>query len=155
MPEVGRAGQSFSAAMRSQTALPTRLHELAILVVSREWSAKYPFFVHSRSALKEGVSREVVEAVRQQKTPHFHSEEEKAVYDAVSEVCRSRTLRKSTYDSAVSILGLDTLIMVITAAGFYSMVATLTNAFDMPVPGGEDPFAEEKKRGGAGRGISR
>ena len=32
------------------------------------------------------------------------------------------------------------LIMVVTATGFYEMVATLTNAFDSVVPGGTDPF---------------
>ena len=121
-----------------------RLHELVILVVSREWSANYPFFVHSQSAVSEGLSRETVEAVRENKTPSLREEGEKAAYHVASELCRLKTLRRSTYDNAISVLGLDTLIMVVTAVGFYEMVATLTNAFDSPVPGGANPFTKNQ-----------
>ena len=36
--------------------------------------------------------------------------------------------------------GLDLAIEIMSIAGFYSMVATVLNGFDVPTPNGERPF---------------
>ena len=41
---------------------------------------------------------------------------------------------------ALAALGLDLLIELIAAAGFYTLVAMTLNAFDVPVPGGKRPL---------------
>jgi 4-carboxymuconolactone decarboxylase len=52
----------------------------------------------------------------------------------------TRTLSQATYDRAIAVLGLDKVIELITALGFYTMVAIMLNGFDAPVPGGERPL---------------
>jgi len=46
--------------------------------------------------------------------------------------------------------------MIITVVGLYEMVATLTNAFDMPVQEARDTFAlkEEERQGRRSNGVS-
>ena len=58
----------------------------------------------------------------------------------VVEMNETRTLSQPTYDRAIAALGLDRTIELITALGFYTMVAIMLNGFDAPVPGGERPL---------------
>ena len=49
-------------------------------------------------------------------------------------------MSQPAYDRALAALGLDLLIELIVAAGFYTMVAMTLNTFDAPVPGGKRPL---------------
>ena len=73
-------------------------------------------------------------------SPTFDRDDERLVYDLVTEMNETRTLSQPTYDRAVALLGLDHVIELITALGFYTMVAIMLNGFDAPVPGGERPL---------------
>lgn len=70
----------------------------------------------------------------------FAREDERVVYDTITELNEARTLSQPAYDRALAALGLDLLIELIAAAGFYTMVAMTLNAFDAPVPGGKRPL---------------
>jgi 4-carboxymuconolactone decarboxylase len=114
-----------------------RLFELMILVVARNFSAQYEWFAHGPRAAEAGISAEAVEAIRNRRTPVLTRDDEKMVYDVVTELCSARTLSKSAYDRALGMLGLEQLIELIAGAGFYIMLATVLNAFDVEVPTGE------------------
>jgi hypothetical protein len=49
-------------------------------------------------------------------------------------------LSQATYDRGVEHFGLELFIELVTAIGFYTMVAMMLNAFDAPVPGGSRPL---------------
>lgn len=83
---------------------------------------------------------EVVEAIRARRRPEFLREDESLVYDVITELNETHALGQPSYDRAIAALGLDLLIELITAAGFYSMIAMVLNAFDAPVPGGNRPL---------------
>jgi 4-carboxymuconolactone decarboxylase len=82
-----------------------------------------------------------VDAIRTRSTPEFAREDERVVYQTITELNETRTLSQTTYDRALAALGLDLLIELIAAAGFYTMVAMTLNAFDAPVPGGKRPLS--------------
>jgi 4-carboxymuconolactone decarboxylase len=118
-----------------------RLFELMVLVVARHWSAQYEWFVHEKHGLEAGLTPAVVDAIRTRLTPEFSREDERVVYDTITELNETRTLSQPAYDRALAALGLDLLIELIAAAGFYTMVAMTLNAFDAPVPGGHRPLS--------------
>jgi len=138
-PAIAAAADRLGTALR-QGALDKRLFELMVLVVARHWSAQYEWFAHARQGLAAGLSPALVEAIRQQRTPDFARDDERLIYDLVTEMNQTRTLPQATYDRAVAALGLDLVIELITAIGFYTMVAIMLNGFDAPVPGGERPL---------------
>lgn len=82
----------------------------------------------------------MVDAIRERREPKFAREDERLVYDTITELNEARTLSQAAYERALANLGLDLLIELITAAGFYTMVAMMLNAFEAPVPGGERPL---------------
>ena len=141
IPEIADHGNRFGNALRLGGKLDRRLFEVMVLVIARHWSAQYEWFVHERRALEAGVTQAVVDAIRTRCAPEFTREDERLVYDTITELNEARTLSQPAYDRALAVLGLDLLIELITAAGFYTMVAMTLNAFDAPVPGGKRPLS--------------
>ena len=138
-PAIAAAADRLGTALR-QGSLEKRLFELMVLVVARHWSAQYEWFAHAKQGIAAGLSPAMVEAIRQKRTPDFACDDERLIYDLVTEMNETRTLSQPTYDRAVAALGLDRVIELITAVGFYTMVAIMLNGFDATVPGGERPL---------------
>ena len=140
-PQLADQANQFGNAFRLAGKLDKRLFELMVLLVARHWSAQYEWFVHERNGLAAGVTQEIVDAIRTRSVPEFAREDERVVYETITELNETRTLGQPTYDRALAALGLDLLIELIAAAGFYTMVAMTLNAFDAPVPGGKLPLS--------------
>ena len=79
-PDLADRANQLSNALRLHGKLEKRLFELMVLVVARHWSAQYEWFVHETAALKAGLSPEVVEAVRDRRSPEFVRDDERLVY---------------------------------------------------------------------------
>jgi 4-carboxymuconolactone decarboxylase len=140
LPHLADAANQLGNTLRLQGKLDRRLFELMVLVVARHWSAQYEWYAHERRAREVKLAPEIIEAIRDRKTPTFSSEAEKLVYELVTEINETRTLGQATYDRGLALLGLDVLIELVTAAGFYTTVAMVINAFDAPVPGDARPL---------------
>jgi 4-carboxymuconolactone decarboxylase len=139
-PELADRANQLGNALRVHGKLDRRLFELAVLLVARHWSAQYEWYAHEKAALRAGVSPEVVEAIRTERTPRFDRDDERLVFEVICEINETRSLSQPSYERALAVLGLDLLIELVTAAGFYSMVAMVLNAFDAPVPEGKRPL---------------
>jgi 4-carboxymuconolactone decarboxylase len=140
IPEIAERANHFSDRIRSKSKVERRLFELMVIAVARAWSAQYEWLAHARQGEAAGLSPAVVEAIRQRRTPVFERDDERLVFDTVTELSVTRTLSQATYDRALAAFGQDLLIELITGAGFYTMIAMMLNAFDVPAPGGAHPL---------------
>jgi 4-carboxymuconolactone decarboxylase len=140
IPRIAEAANRMGNSLRLEGKLDRRLFELAILVIARHWSAQYEWFVHEKAALNAGVSGEVVEALRHRTRPAFARSDEQLVYELVSELQETRTLSQGSFDRAMTALGPELLIELVSVIGFYTTAAMMINAFDAPVPGGARPL---------------
>jgi len=134
-------------AIRTYTAfreakIERRLFELMILVVARYHGAQYEWYAHGPRSIEAGIAPEVVEAIRNRRTPVLTGDDEKMVYDTVTELCVSRRLSQASYDRALAALGMECLVELIAGTGFYTMIALTLNAFDVPVPDGPRPLPD-------------
>lgn len=116
------------------------LFELMVLVVARHWSAQYEWFAHEKAALENGISPDVVDAIRNRPEPPFKNQSERVTCEVTSEMLQPRALSDGTYARALELFGLDILIELLAAIGFYTMVAITLVGFDAPVPGGAQPL---------------
>jgi 4-carboxymuconolactone decarboxylase len=64
-PEVGNLAQKFGAQTRFNSCLPLALNELAILMIARDWTAQFVWWVHRRIAEEAGLDPTVVQAIAQ------------------------------------------------------------------------------------------
>ncbi len=51
---------------------------------------------------------------------------------------RSLSVSEANYRRCIALLGEQAIVELISAVGFYVMVAMMLNAFDVPVPGGKN-----------------
>jgi 4-carboxymuconolactone decarboxylase len=122
----------------SRVKLERRLLELMILVAARSATAQYAWFIHEPYALKFGIAPEIVQAIREQRTPDFSREDERLVYDITTELNTTRTLSNASYQRGMAMFGEQVMIELVSAIGFYAMVAMTLNAFAVAVPRGKE-----------------
>jgi 4-carboxymuconolactone decarboxylase len=140
IPELADRANHLGNVLRAKGKLDKRLFELMVLIIARRWSAQYEWYAHAKAALEAGLSPETVEAIQHRRRPESLCEDEQLIYEVITEIADTGTLSESSYDRALAALGLDLLIELITAAGFYTMIALVLNAFDAPVPTGDQPL---------------
>src|SRR5579862_4899720 len=131
-PKIAERAHHFGHALRIDGKLPRNLFELASLVVARDWSAQYVFTTHARYAREQGISDDVIDAIRTHRTPAFAKEDERLVYDVTRELLETKRITDETYERALAALGLQNLIELVSTIGFYMTASALVNAFDVP-----------------------
>ena len=124
----------------SRVKLERRLVQLMILVSARLASAQFAWFVHEPHAVKLGIAPDILEAIRERRTPNFVREDERLVYDITLELNNTRTLSELTFKRGMVMFGEQMMVELVAAVGFYVMVAMTLNAFDVPVPGDKKPL---------------
>ena len=121
----------------SRVKLERRLLELMILVAARSATAQYAWFIHEPHALKFGIAPDIVQAIRERRTPAFTRDDERLVYDITLELNTTGTLSETSYQRGMAMFGEQVMVELVSAIGFYAMVAMTLNAFTVPVPGGK------------------
>lgn len=130
-PKIAERAHLLGNAVRLEGKLGRRLLELAVLVVARHWNADYVFAAHAPAAREHGLAEETVEAIRTRRTPDFAKADERLVYDTVHELLETKRLSEESYRRALDALGLDKLIELVTAVGFYMTASAVVNAFEV------------------------
>lgn len=125
----------------SRVTLERRLLELMILVSARSATAQYAWFIHEPHALKLGIAPDIIEAIRERRAPEFARADERLVYDITMELNSTRSLSEANYQRGMAMLGEQAMVELVSAIGFYVMVAMTLNAFAVAVPGGKQPLA--------------
>jgi 4-carboxymuconolactone decarboxylase len=139
-PAIAEPCEKLQNAFRLDGQLDRRVAELLILVVAREWTAQYAWYLHEILALKAGLAEETVVAIRERRRPPALLADEQPVYDVATELLATRTISAATYDRALQALGAEMLVEVVAAVGFYGMVCMTLNVFDVPIPAGATPI---------------
>jgi 4-carboxymuconolactone decarboxylase len=124
----------------SRVKLDRRLLELMILVSARSATAQYAWFIHEPHARKFGIASDVIEAIRERRMPEFIRDDERLVYDITMELNTTRFLSEANYQRGMAVFGEQVMVELVSAIGFYAMVAVTLNAFEVSVPGGKEPL---------------
>jgi len=140
-PEIAEPADKLVTHFRHHSKLGRRLVELVIMLVVRDASAQYAWSVHEPHALEQGFSQSVIDAIRARKRPDLQRDDEKLIYDVVTELLATKTLSAATFERAKAALGLEGLIEVVSLTGVYGMIGLVLNAFDIPPQPGVKPLS--------------
>jgi alkylhydroperoxidase family enzyme len=110
-PKLADAADKFGTTLRNGD-LDQRLFEIMVLVVARHWSAQYEWFAHERHARECGISPDVIEAIRHRRKPTFERDDERLVYELVTEMNETRTLSQTPRPGCRRV-GLDHVIELV------------------------------------------
>jgi len=143
-PALGRHWSAIGETLRFRTRLDRRLFELAVLVIAVHWRSGHEWAAHAPLARAEGVSEDVIAALKQGIRPFFDREDEEITYAFVSQLVIERHVGDHAYAEAVALLGEEQMVELVNAVGYYCALAAMLNAFDVHPPKDlEDPWPRE------------
>jgi 4-carboxymuconolactone decarboxylase len=146
-PDYGDFAQKLGAYCRYRTAVPPRLSEFAILVIARLWRAQYEWYIHAPIAEKAGVSAKTIKELQAGRMPASAKKDERALYDFISELHKTRRVSEKTYKRVHAALGDTGMVEFTGILGYYTLVAMTLNVFNVPLPEGQKlPFSEPQAK---------
>jgi 4-carboxymuconolactone decarboxylase len=142
-PDYGQLAQQLGGYCRLGTRVPPRLSEFAILLTAKLWRSQYEWFAHVPHAERAGVKPETIRALHAGRAPKSAPKDERAVYDFVKELYRSKRVGDKTYARLQELLGDEAMVEFVGILGYYVLIAMSLNVFRMGPPEGEPlPFRE-------------
>ena len=142
-PEVMLRAKAMGDHLRFKSTLGPRLNEMVILITAREWSQQYEWQAHHPIALKEGLRREIADAIADGRRPAGMAEDEEAAYDKATEILRMKRVSDATYRRAIARFGEQGVIDLLGVTGYYTFLAIVMNATRTALP---ENMAEPLKR---------
>ena len=139
-PALAGAVNQVVDAIRKDGKLDKRLYELIVLIVVRHAEAAYAWAVHDPLGRKAGLSGDVVDALLARRKPNFAKADERAIYDAITELLENNKISEPAHQALVKEVGFDNALEAVACAGLYCMIGSVINAFEVPTPNGEKPF---------------
>jgi 4-carboxymuconolactone decarboxylase len=142
-PDYGQLAQTLGGFCRLKTRVPPRLSEFAILATAKIWRSQYEWFAHTGHAERAGVAPKTIAALRVGRVPRNLPKDERAVYDFIKELYRSKRVSDRVYARLHALLGDEGMVEFVGILGYYVLIAMSLNVFRMGPPAGEPlPFRE-------------
>jgi len=131
-PDLMARLQKVGEYLRFGSGLPARLTEFATLIVARDWTQQFEWFVHVPLALKEGVSQATIDALREGRRPASMAADETIVYDFVVELVSRRGTCDATYQAGVDRFGEQGVIDLVSLDGYFTLISMALNVARIP-----------------------
>ena len=135
-PEVMLRAMALGDYLRYRTVFPPKLNEFIILVTARHFTQHYEWYVHYPIAIKEGVSRDVADAIADGRRPAGMSPDEELIHDFCTELLKNDSVSDATYARAVARFGEQGTIEMVGVVGYYTFQSMVLNTARTPVPAG-------------------
>jgi 4-carboxymuconolactone decarboxylase len=133
-PELMDRLQKVGEYLRFGSSLEQRISEFVMLVVSREWTQQFEWFVHVPLGRNAGIAEETIAALAEGRRPTLMSEPEQVAYDFCEELLRTKGVCETTYRRAVAAFGEHGVIDMIGVAGYFTTVSMVMNVAHSPAP---------------------
>ena len=133
-PELMTITRSMGDYLRYKPAIGTTLSELVILVTAREWGQDYEWHVHAPIALKQGITKDKVDAIAEGRRPTGMSADEEICYDFSTELHRNKRVSDATYERAAKRFGEKGVMDIVGINGYYAFLAMAMNTSRYPLP---------------------
>ena len=133
-PELMDRLQKVGEYLRFQSSLERRISEFIMLIISREWTQQFEWFVHVPLGRKAGIAEDTIAALAEGRRPAAMSEAETVAYDFCEELLRTKGLCDTTYRRAVAAFGERGVIDALGVAGYFITVSMVMNVAHTPPP---------------------
>jgi 4-carboxymuconolactone decarboxylase len=148
-PQPARHTRPLNHHLRQEAGLGGRVRELAILVTARALDSQFEWAAHEAEAVREGVSRDIIDIVKYRRDTAALDEADRIVIDLGREIFTARKVAPETFARALARFGRRALVDLVALMGNYAGTAALLTAFDMQLdPGQPPPLPVDKASGG-------
>ena len=131
-PELADTAQRMGEYLRYRSAIGTRLSELAILVVARQWHQSVEWAIHVPIAQRAGIPDATIAAIAEGRRPEAMAADEALVHDFCSELARDKGVSDATFDGIVARFGEQGAVDLAGINGYYTLLAMVMNVARTP-----------------------
>jgi 4-carboxymuconolactone decarboxylase len=138
-PDLARFTRPLNHHLRHGAGLGGRVRELAILVTARALDSQFEWCAHEAEAMRQGISREIVDIVKYHRDSGALGEADRIVIELGREIFTARKVAPDTFARALRQFGRRALVDLVALMGNYAGTAALLTAFDMQLDPGQEP----------------
>ena len=131
-PELLARLQKVGEYLRFQSALSTRINEFVMLIVAREWTQEFEWFIHLPLAAKAGTSTETLAALAQGQRPSTMADDEAIAYDFTTELLARHGVCDATYARTLATFGEQGLMDLTGLIGYFAAISMVLNVAHTP-----------------------
>lgn len=136
-PELCTHAQRMGEYLRYRSAIGLRLSELAILLTARHWNQQVEWSIHAPIAMREGISRAVVDAISERREPPYEQEDERRVHAIVVQSLQERRVDDAAWAAGIETLGEQGVVDLLGIAGYYTLLSFVMTGAQTPPPAGQ------------------
>jgi 4-carboxymuconolactone decarboxylase len=134
VPQAARWATGLNRYLRTESSLPKKIQELAMLVTARELDCQHIWNSHAASARQAGVSGALVDALRERKELPALAGDESAVVQYGREFFRTHRVSRGAWQAGLEQFGRQGVVELSMILGSYSLLALCINTFDTDLP---------------------
>lgn len=139
-PKLAEHEKALNRYLRFESGLSGPIRELAILVTAREMDSQFEWTAHETVALKDGLSREIIDVVKYRKDVAELPETEAVIIQFGREMFRRKEVTSETFACALKIFGSKQLVDLVALMANYASTALKLYAFDMQLAPDKKPL---------------
>jgi 4-carboxymuconolactone decarboxylase len=134
MPEMAQRLEALRTYIRDETSLPQKLQELVMISVAREMNCAFIWYAHAAAARQAGVRGDVVDSIRDMRSPANLEPDDQTVIDFTRELLQSRKVTRRTFDDATTRFGQRGVMTLTNLIACYAMLAYNMNTYELEAP---------------------
>jgi 4-carboxymuconolactone decarboxylase len=135
-PGIAPHLSALNTYLRFHAGLSARVREIAILATAREMDSHFEWVAHDGEALKEGVSPEIVDAIRHRRAVDGLEEEAAMVITLARRLWRDHRVPAEDFARLKARYGARRLMDLVVLMGTYANTAAMLALVDMQLPEG-------------------
>ena len=133
-PELMARLQKVGEYLRFQSSLEPRISEFVMLIIAREWTQHFEWFVHVPLGGKAGLAIGLISALAEGRRPIGMADDEEAAYEFCDELLRSKGVSETTYRRAEEKFDERGVIDIMGVLGYFTTVSMVMNVAHTPPP---------------------
>ena len=138
-PALAKYARPVGRYLRVDAGFTGRVREVAILITARCCDSQFEWAAHEQEAVRQGVPRETIEAIRLGKPVDALDPTDALIVTLGREAFESRKVTSETYRRALETFGTRRLVDLVALMGNYASTAVMLTVFDMQLDKAVDP----------------
>jgi 4-carboxymuconolactone decarboxylase len=143
-PDLSRYTRPLNRYLRHEAGLGGRVRELAILATARELDSRFEWAAHEPEALREGISRDIIEIIKSRLDTSSLDHADAIVIELAREIFGARKVASETFARALQHFGPRALVDLVALMANYAGTAALLIAFDMQLDPDQPPLLPQQ-----------
>ena len=130
-PELACLVGDTGAYIRFNSTIPNELGEIAVLTTASTLNCNFEWQAHSELARNAGISEDIINAIHTNTNLEVLNEDQQLIYTYARELLTQNRVSSDTYSNASKRFSTKELVDLTTTIGYYSMIASVLNAFEV------------------------